>query len=127
MVFLNAALKKTSLPSLLKLLRPMNCIALLPSHLRNASANANKIGTSVNTANPIKFGAMNEYETKSLLKSRLSLLPDLFFERVLLNFSIRDKHFFFSLLSSIPLHTLAISSSSSACKVLISAIFFSPI
>ena len=100
-MFLNAALKKTSLPRRLKFLSPMNSIALLPSHLRNASANAKIIGISVNTANPMKFGAMNEYETKSLLKSRLSLLPDLFFERVLLSFSIRDKHFFSSFLSSI--------------------------
>jgi hypothetical protein len=60
MVFLNAAIKKVSFHSLVKLLMPAHWIGLLPSHFMKARAKAKIMGIKVNTQKPIKLGAIKE-------------------------------------------------------------------
>ena len=72
-VFLSDAQTIESFASLWKFSTPTTWNGLLPSHSRKASANAHTIGTSVKTANPIKFGAINEYATRVRFLSRAFL------------------------------------------------------
>ena len=59
-VFFNADVNLSSANICVKLLRPTNFIALLPSHSAKDMSRARIIGPRVNIANPIKFGAINE-------------------------------------------------------------------
>ena len=99
MVFLSAALKNVSHPSLLKLLSPSKESGLEPSQFINARAKAKMIGIRVNTQNPIKLGAMKEYATRSRLVCLVISFPLFTLSNSPLHLDICPISFFFSLAS----------------------------
>ena len=66
MVFLNAAINRVLPIIAIKLSNAANSIGEFPSHFKNARTNAKITGPNVNTAKPIKLGAIKEYAIKSL-------------------------------------------------------------